>query len=98
MNQRHQLATTAGLTAALEAVKPRGFNSGGVVAATPERTIRHRVASLKRGIGAPSHGAPAEPNPERTQMRQEASVLGMTGKQYRKYLKHVRREARVQKP
>lgn len=71
-----------------------GYTSGGVHAARPEQTIKHRVAHLKRGIGAVSQGAPAKLNEEKAEMRQEATAIGMTGKQYRRHLKDVRRKGR----
>ena len=63
-------------------------------AVRPELLIHHRRAELKSGIGAPSHGKPAVPNPEKARMRQEAAALGMTGKQYQRHLKQTRRTAR----
>jgi len=75
------------------AAAPGGFhNPQGEQAARPEKLIRHRFAELKRGIGAPLTGMPAQPNPEKAQMRREAVALDMTGKQYRKYLKEVRKK------
>lgn len=78
------------------AAAPGGFhNPQGEQAARPEKLIRQRFAELKHGIGAPSTGAPAQPNHEKAQMRQEASAMDMTGKQYRDYIKKIRRGERA---
>jgi hypothetical protein len=70
------------------------FTDGHRNAVRPEQLITHRVARLKRGIGAASHGAQAQLNPEKAQLRAEAKRLGLTGKQLRQHLKNTRRIAR----
>jgi hypothetical protein len=85
----HGALATAALLAA------SGYTDGlGHNAARPEQAIRHRRARLTSGIGAPAHGAQAKPNEERSRERQEQKALGMTGKQYRAYLKTLRQTAR----
>jgi hypothetical protein len=61
--------------------------------ARPELQIHHRTGRLRNGVGAPSTGALAKPDPLKRALRQQREQLGLSPRQHRKALKAARRAA-----